>query len=202
MNIIDYISEWFVNNRLEAFASIIGLINIYFGIKEKPVFWLIGLFTSTMFFILYFQNRLYAYMTLQIYYFGLGVFGIYYWMKGGKKDKKTVKISNISLKHSILVSLAFLIIWAILIFILKNYTDSDIPVLDAFVSSSAIIAAYMLVRKYIENWIVWIVSDIITMYMLWHKSLYAAFILQNFYFIFAFVGYFQWRKTIKNYSNP
>ncbi len=201
MSIIDYISDWFVNNQLEAIASIIGLINIYFGIKEKPVFWMIGLVTSTMFFILYLQNGLYAYMTLQIYYFGLGIFGIYYWMTGGdKKQKKSIKITNITRKQTILISFAFFIIWGLLIFILKNYTNSEIPILDALVSSSAIIAAYMLVRKYIENWIIWIVSDIITMYMLWHKSLYAAFILQNFYFIFAFVGYFQWRKIMKNYT--
>lgn len=196
-NIISLTFEWFQNNTLEAIASIIGLGNIYFGIKEKPVFWAIAIINSLLFFFLYFQNKLYAYMSLQVYYMGLGIYGLYYWIKGsGKTSKQKVVVNKAGLKNGIFIFISFIIVFAVIYFILKKFTDSQLPFMDSLTTSSAIIAAYMMVKKHIENWYVWFASDLITISLLFYKQLYGALILQIFYFVFAIVGFKEWRKSM------
>lgn len=201
-NIIPFIFEWLQNHVLESIASIIGIVNIFFGIKEKPFFWFLGIINAILFFIVYFQNGLYAYMSLQIYYIGLGAYGLYYWIKGnGKNNKQKVVVNKAGLKNGIFIFTAFLIIFAIIYLLLKKGTDSQLPFMDSLTASSAIIAAYMMVKKHIETWFVWFASDLIAISLLFYKGMYGALILQLFYFAFSIVGLIEWRKSMLKNSD-
>jgi len=196
-SVFSYTLEWLLHNKLESFASLLGIINIYFGIKEKPIFWFFGIINAIMFFVLYFQNKLYAYMMLQTYYMGLGVYGLYYWIKGGKKENnKKVVVNRAGIKKGIIIFLAFLMVFFAVYMLLKNYTDSVVPIMDSLSASSAIIAAYMMVKKHIECWFVWFASDIVAVSLLFYKALYAALALQILYFAFTIIGYIEWRKSM------
>ncbi len=193
---IDIFVNWLINNKIEAIASILGLLNIYLGIKEKALFWIIATVTAVMFFYVFLTSKLYAYMLLQIYYFSISIYGFYYWTKG-TTNKKKIPITHIDKKNLATSIGAYIVIYILLTVLLTKFTDSNVPYIDAFVTTSSLFGAFFIMKKFIESWFIWIFSDIIAILLLFYKELYAATILQIFYFIFAIIGYFEWKKSMQ-----
>jgi nicotinamide mononucleotide transporter len=195
--IIKLASNWIHQNYIQSIASILGLINIYFGIKEKAIFWILATLNAILFFIVFFNAKMYAYMLLQTYYITISIYGFYYWLKGSKKEnQKKINISKISKKNAIIASVAFVSIYFIIVIILKNFTNSKIPFADSFMTTSSMLAAFFMMKKWIESWYIWIISDVIITIILFSQCLYAAGILQIFYWIFAIIGFLQWKKSM------
>ena len=82
-------------------------------------------------------------------------------------------------------------------YILSGYTNSDLPWLDAFTTSASIVAMWMLARKILENWLFWIIIDIVSMGMYIYKGLFPTVILFFVYSTVAIIGYYEWRKDLK-----
>jgi nicotinamide mononucleotide transporter len=87
-----------------------------------------------------------------------------------------------------------LLLFALIWFILKNYTDSNVPVADSLATSLSIVATWMLARKILEHWLVWIFVDLFSIGLFWYKELYPTVVLFVVYTIMAVVGYFEWKK--------
>ncbi len=194
---IEIFINWLINNKIEAIASILGLINIYFGIKEKAIFWILATVTAVMFFYIFFTSQLYAYMLLQVYYFSISIYGFYYWTKGTPKNNKKIPITHITKNWIAASTGGFIVLYIFLSFILKKYTNSPVPFIDAFVTTASLFGAFFMMKKFIESWFIWIFSDIIAIILLFYKELYATTFLQTFYFIFAIIGYFEWKKSMQ-----
>ena len=138
-------------------------------------------------------------MGLQVYYVGISIYGWYYWVKGGKKENgKTVPVRSANKKLWLkLIGIAIIIYFAILI-ILLNFTDSDVPYMDSFTTALSIIATWMLAKKYIEQWLIWIFVDFISVGLYIYKGLWPTVILFIVYTAMAFVGYIEWKKDLKS----
>jgi nicotinamide mononucleotide transporter len=191
---IDEIQTWFSEKYLETIATILGLINIYFGIKEKAMFWVLAVVGSSIYFFVYADAKVYAFMFLQLYYIGLGIYGLFYWLRGGE-DKKKIVVSNIPRKQIPIFIAIFAVLYTTISFVLIKFTDSQIPFVDAFITSGSIIALYMMMKKYLESWFVWITLDVVTITAFFYQKLYVTIVLFVFYLIFAVVGYNQWKKS-------
>ena len=192
------ILEWLVNNKIELLGAILGIAFIFFSIKQNILTWPTGLATSILYIIVFFESKFYADMGLQVYYVGISIYGWYYWIKGKKpENSNTVSVrqtnKNLWLK---LIAIALLLYFAILI-ILLSFTDSDVPFMDSFTTALSIIATWMLAKKYIEQWLIWIFVDIISAGLYIYKELWATVILFAVYTVMAFLGYIEWRKTLK-----
>ena len=186
---------WFSEEYLEAIATILGIINIYFGIKEKSLFWVFAIIGSMLYFFVYAEAKIYAFMILQLYYIGIGFYGLYYWIKGSKNEKK-ILVSHLR-KNKIPIYIGvFLVLYIIISIVLIKFTDSEIAYIDAFISSGSIIAIYAMMKKYIETWIIWVTLDIVTITTFIDQKLYATVVLFVLYLIFAIVGYYEWKKSI------
>lgn len=134
-------------------------------------------------------------MGIQFYYIVISIYGWYKWMRGGGEHEPDLPIINVSVK----VVLNMLWIWAILFVgiaeLLKHLTESPVPYWDSFTTSLSIVGTWMLTRKYLEVWWVWIVVNLVTTVMLIYRELYPSAILFFIYFVMSFVGYFSWRKS-------
>ena len=188
--------DWIINNWVEIFGVITGLLFLYFEIKENYLMWPLGLISSALYFVIFYNSKFYADMSLQIYYVVISLYGWYFWTKGGKTDKKEdVQISKLNLKQAIM----YLIISAILFYfysnILVKYTDSPLPYWDSFTTALSIVATFMLTRKIIEQWLIWIVVDAVSLGLYIYKGLYPTALLFAVYTVLAIVGYLQWRKS-------
>jgi len=197
--LLNYISlHWF-----EIIAATLGIIAIYFQIKVKPFYWIISLVVSSMYIVVYFSAKLYADMSMQFYYVGMSIYGLYVWLSGNNNsDKKTIPISKIkNFKSWIIIVLISALSFIIIGYILKNFTDSNVPWCDSFTTSLSFVATWMLARKKIENWLVWIVVDATSVALYIYKQLYPTTILFIVLTLLAIVGYFQWKRELRTLEN-
>lgn len=188
---------------IEIIAATLGIIAIYFQIKVKPFYWVISLVVSSMYIIIYFSAKLYADMSMQFYYVGMSIYGLYVWLSGNNNsDKKTIPISKIkNFKSWIIIVLISALSFIIIGYILKNFTDSNVPWWDSFTTSLSFVATWMLARKKIENWLVWIVVDATSVALYIYKQLYPTTILFIVLTLLAIVGYFQWKRELRTLEN-
>jgi nicotinamide mononucleotide transporter len=198
---IHSITEWIAGNYIELLGAIIGLIYIYFSVRQNILTWPVGLISSIFYIVIFFQTRLYAGMALQVYYAAMSIYGWYYWSKG--KNTTTGGDLKVSFTRPIewtLIAITFVVTFILIVFVLKNYTDSDVPNIDAFTTTAGIIATWMMARKLIENWVIWVFADLISVAMYIGKQLWVTAFLYLVFTIMAILGFIEWRKNLK-YSN-
>lgn len=189
--------DWAVNHWVELIGTISGLIYIYFEIKAKIAMWPIGILTSAFYILVFYNSKFYADMSLQVYYLIISIYGWIYWSRGNKKDNaRDLPIININKKMIILLASITLILFVIIAIILKQYTDSPLPYWDSFTTALSITATWMLAKKIIEQWLVWILVDIVSMGLYIYKDLFPTAILYFVFTILAFIGYVKWKQKL------
>ncbi len=194
------IQDFLITNWIEVSGVLISLIYLYFSIKQKIWLWPFGLLSAIFYIIVYFQSKFYADMGLQFYYFFISIYGWIIWGHGIKRDKGKVAELRIARTSSfiwLVISVLFLGFWFIIYIILSQFTDSDIPLWDALTTSASIIATWMLARKLIEHWILWIVIDLISLVLYIYKGLYPTSVLFAIYTLMAVIGYYSWLKNMR-----
>ena len=143
-------------------------------------------------------------MGLQMYYLIISFYGWYFWMFGGKEQiRNSLRVTLLSKNMTVtLITITFFIYW-ILVFALKkipgwlDIPPSDLLYWDAFTTAASIVATWMLVRKILEQWIVWIIVDGVSIGLYIYKGLYITSGLFFIYCLIAIYGYFEWKKAIK-----
>lgn len=192
---MDKILNYIQVNWVEITGSILSLIYLYLSIKQKVSLWVFGFLASALYVIVFFDSKLYADMSLQVYYLVVSIYGWINWKRG--KEEKELPATVTNRKTWLQLALATIGIYFIYYFVLRYFTDSTIPKSDSVVGALSIIATWMLARKLIDNWIVWIVVDAFCVGLYLYKELYTTAGLFVVYTIMAIVGYFQWKKSIK-----
>jgi len=138
---------------------------------------------------------LYAESALNVYYLVMSVYGWYYWLK--KRGELSVKITWTTRSEWTITLLIVFVGWGILYVILKNFTTSNVPVWDAWVSSTAWAGMWLLAKRKVENWILLNISNLFAIPLLWYKHLIMFSALTLFLFIVAIFGYFDWLAILK-----
>ena len=194
----DIFLEWLLGNKIEALGAILGILYIIFSIQQNLLTWPTGLLTSILYVVVFFQSKFYADMGLQVYYVVISIYGWYYWLKGSEKnDKKEVPVKQVSKRLWIKLTAATFIIYIVILLILLKFTDSDIPFMDSLTTALSIVATWMLARKYLEHWLIWIFVDLFSSGLYMYKNLWATVVLFIIYTGMAIVGYYQWKKDLK-----
>jgi nicotinamide mononucleotide transporter len=193
--VIDLIGKWIIENYIELLGAILGIAYVYYSIRQNILTWPIGLLTSILYVWVFFVSKLYADMGLQLYYVVISIYGWYEWLHGNKSNKEeTLKISRLRSKLGYMLLLFSLLIFLLIWYILENYTDSPVPVADALATSLSLIATWMLARKILEHWLIWIFVDTFSIGLFWYKSLFPTVFLFIVYTTMAIVGYFEWKS--------
>ena len=193
---------WISNNYIELLGLIFGLLYILLSIKQNIWCWPVGFITSALYIYVFFVTKFYADMGLQVYYLIVSVYGWSYWMFGAKSKKQdNLKITKTNVKLGIYLLLATIVLFVIISYVLVNYTDSEIPYWDAFTTAASFVATWMLARKIIEHWIIWIIVDSVSLGLYIYKGLYLTVILFAVYTVLAILGYIEWKKELKNKLN-
>lgn len=197
-SIIDGIIQGVINTTtLEWIAVATGLMSVWFSMKENILVYPTGIVSVLIYVYLSLQSKLYADMGVNGYYFVMSVYGWYYWLNPDDELREQVPVTVNDFKEH-LMSLALLLgSFGILAFVLKNFTDSDVPLWDATTTAFAILGMWLMARKKLESWIAWIITDLASI-PLWY---YKGYVLTSFQFlvftIFAFMGFFAWKKSLE-----
>ncbi len=197
-------TQFISENYFEILASILGLLFIYLEIKENKWLWLVGVISPLLYIYVFFNEKLYATMTLQFYYMVISVYGWFMWTRNkNTSNNKTLDINHLTPSLGLKLLIINLIIFTLVSFILIKYTDASQPYLDALASSLSIVAYWMLTQKILEQWLVWLVADTISMGLYIYKGLYPTSILFFVYCSLAIIGYIKWKKSMeKKHETP
>ncbi|MEE4214349.1 MAG: nicotinamide riboside transporter PnuC [Bacteroidales bacterium] len=196
--------DWLSNHYIEVFGALTGILYVILEIRQSIWLWPLGIITSSVYIWVFFTSKFYADMGLQTYYVFISIYGWYWWMKGGEKkyDREALPVTGISMKLATILAAVFIILFALIYFILVRYTDSPLPLGDAFTTALSIVATWMLARKIIEHWILWLVADLVSMALYIYKGLYPTVVLFAVYTVMAVIGYNEWRKTMLRSPGP
>lgn len=194
----DIIIEWLLSNKIELLGAILGILYIFFSIKQSILTWPIGLVTSALYIIVFYQSKFYADMGLQAYYVIISIYGWYFWLKGKTSvNNNPVKVKSVNNKLWFKLIGISVFLYVVLLIILLNLTDSDVPYMDSFTTALSIVATWMLAKKYIEQWLIWIFVDLFSSGLYIYKNLWPTVILFLVYTIMAYLGYIKWKKDLK-----
>ena len=145
--------------------------------------------------VIFYQSKFYADMGIYIYYFFASIYGWYIWSKSIKKTDK-VLISHLPNRYIGKLTAIFLIAFAAIAFVLIRFTDSPVPYGDSFTTTLSILAMWMLAHKYIEQWLLWIVVNIVSTGLYFWKGLDTTAVLFIVYSIIPVFGYIKWKRMM------
>lgn len=196
---MNVVTEYIAHNYVELLAMALGFVSIVLQIRQSLWLWPVNIVLVSLYIFVYFESKLYADMSLQVYYLIISVYGWIYWFTGRQKrggDRK-VPVVRTSAKLWAVLTIAAVALFVLISYILINYTDSDIPYWDAFTTALSFVATWMLARKHIENWIIWIIVDAVSIGLYIYKGLFPTTVLFTVLTILAFIGYFEWKKELQ-----
>ncbi len=192
--------SWLQQNYVENLAVAAGLLYVYFTIKEKILLWLFGIISSGLYVFVFFKSGIYAYSFLYVYYVVIGFYGWYNW---ARKPEETLKRDSLLKIHSASSGLLWICLAVTLVltipvyFTLKHFAGSDMALADALMTSGGMVATWMLTQKIIEQWIFWIVIDLLSMSVMIYKELYPSAGLFLIYTVLAVIGFVKWRNDLQ-----
>jgi len=181
---------------LEAFGVFFGLISVWYQKKENILVFPTGIISVSIYVYLCFQTKLYADMGINAYYFLMSVYGWYVWSRKDENQHFT-QISTTGFTDRMISLATFLVSFSVLYFTLSNLTDSDVPFWDSLTTALFFVGMWLLAKKKIENWIIWIIANTISVPLYYYKGLQLTSIQYFIFLLIAFAGYISWKKTLK-----
>lgn len=187
--------NWLQAHYIEIVGVVFSVIYLLFSIRQNILLWPTGMISAILYMVVFFKAKFYADMGLNAYYFFISIYGWIVWQKGKRESDRQIAIVRIQWKPGLILAgltgLAFLGIGLIL----DRYTDSPVPYWDALTTAMSFTATWMLARKILEHWIIWIIVDAISMGLYLYRGLYPTMILFAIYTTMAVIGYLEWKKS-------
>jgi len=184
---------------VELAGFVLSLAMVYCNIKEIHWGWPLAILSSALYGLVFWNSQLYGEASLQVMFILTALWGWHQWRKGTQSvnpDVQTVSPLKISQLNSIELkqaTAATLLAWPVMAYFLNRYTDSDVAIWDALVTTLSLLGQYLLAKKKIENWWVWLVVNIITVGLMLVKSLWLTALLYVLFAILSYIGLKAWR---------
>jgi nicotinamide mononucleotide transporter len=184
-----------VSNRWEVLAVIFGIVSVYLSTREHIWSWPTALVNVALYFVVFYEAKLYADMGLQVVYFGLSLYGWYEWLYGGA-NRTELHVSRTTKSLGVRLLIIGVVCAAVLGTLLARFTDAALPYVDSATTSTSLVAQWMMTRKILENWAVWMAVDVVYVGMFIYKHLYLTGALYTVFFVLAAMGYVQWKRSL------
>lgn len=192
------ISSFILAHWLDITTTLLGLAYIFLEYKASIWLWLVGFVMQVLDVVLYYENGLYADCGMEFYYIAMTIYGFITWKyaKGKKKGQADLPITHF--KKSLILPwvVATLVLWGGIWWMLVTHTDSRVPVADSFTTALSFVGIWALARKYLEQWIIWIVVDVVTFALYFYKGIPFKASLYCLYVVIAVFGFFKWKKMM------
>ncbi|MBR6661771.1 MAG: nicotinamide mononucleotide transporter [Alistipes sp.] len=183
---------------LQIIGVALGLLYLYFEYKANIWLWVIGLIMPIVHGTLYFRQGLYADFSMELYYILAGIYGLVAWRRGDKKSKSELKIAYTPRVAWVAIVGVYVLLHATIYMLLVTFTDSNVPFWDSLTTSLSVVAYWLLSRKYVEQWLVWLAVDVITVGLYIYKDIPLTAGLYALYSALAIAGYMRWRRVIES----
>jgi nicotinamide mononucleotide transporter len=180
---------------LEGIAVLFGLLSVWFAKKENILVYPTGIISVLIYVYICFFAGLYADMGINGFYFIMSVYGWYKWTHKDQGEQ-SLPITKNSVNQHVISVIATVVFFFILQFVLTKYTDSTVPNWDSATTAIFIVGMWLMALKKIENWIFWIIGDLISIPLYFHKGLMLTSFQFAVFLVIAILGYLEWRKKL------
>jgi nicotinamide mononucleotide transporter len=184
---------------LEILAFALGLVCVALNIKQIHWAWPFTIASSGLYAWLFFTTKLYGDSALQLVFIAVAFYGWWQWALVREHSREAAPIQPKYLRRSLwgFVALSWLVAWLAIGLFLKRFTDTDVPWWDAFPTAGSLIATYLLAKKYIENWPMWIIVNAVYIPLYLFKKLTLTAILYAIFLALAILGWKVWHATLR-----
>ena len=200
-----------MEQTLEIIGTLVGLLYLWLEYRASIYLWIAGIIMPAIYIFVYYNAGLYADFGINIYYLGAAIYGWMMWKYGAflrrtilkrkfpdmENQQQELPITSMPSRYLLPLIAVFAVTLAGIAWVLINFTDSNVPWLDSFTTALSIVGMWMLARKYVEQWWVWIGVDAVSTGLYIYKGLDFTAALYGLYTIIAIFGYFKWKKLMK-----
>lgn len=178
---------------IEIIGAVIGLAYLYLEYTANKWLWPVGVLMPVVYIWIFFHSKFYADMGINVYYLFASIYGWIRWTRH-KSDQSQPPISHTPTRLIFPLVVAGTVFFIFIAFILTRFTDSPVPIGDAFTTALSIVGMWMLAQKYIEQWWLWFAVNVISCALYAWKGLYPTSALFAVYSVISFFGYFKWKR--------
>ena len=190
-----------IEHGLDIFTTVLGLLYIWLEYRAHIALWLVGIIMPALDIYLYYSHGLYGDAGMAGYYTVAAIYGYAMWKFGKKKSQGKSQEMPITHVRPVLymnMLATFLVLWAVTYYVLDRWTNSTVPLLDAFTNALSFVGLWALAHKYVEQWICWIVVDAICTYLYIVKGIPFKAFLYGLYVVIAILGYRKWNSMAQS----
>ena len=181
---------------LEIVAVAISLAMVGCNIREIHWGWPLAIVSSLMYFALFWRSKLYGDASLQIFFVVVAFWGWYQWLRGHRADGTSLHVARLTRRGLALTVAVCALLWPTTGLFLKSYTDTDVPWWDAFPTAVSLVGQFLLGRKYIENWVVWIAVNLVSVGLFAYKALWLTVGLYGVFIVLSVIGWRAWQRRL------
>jgi len=182
--------SWF-----EISAAALGIISVYCSTRQNVLAWPTSLLNNAMYGVFFFQNKLYALMVLQGFFGVIAVYGWYQWLHGGAA-KTELKVSRMPLLLGAMLLLIVMNATQLIRDVLKDYTQDPFPFLDAFFFASSLVGQWMMAKKYLECWPLWVAINCVSVPFFFLQKSYPTMVQYAVFLVLAIMGWIAWGRDL------
>ena len=180
---------------IETSAVLFGLACVWLTVRQNIWCWPTGLVMVTLYIFIFFEARLYSDMGLQFVYIFMQIYGWRNWLHGGR-EHGTLEVTRLSRLGAVFWSATAVSAATALGYTMDTYTDADFAYADAATTSLSLIAQWLMAKKILESWLIWITVDVVSIAIYALKGLTLTAGLYSVFLLLATIGYFTWRKSV------
>lgn len=185
-------------SALELISFVLAVITVALNIRRVHWAWLFSIVSSATYGVVFYKALLYGDMALQVVFILVSVWGWYQWLYGGDRHDP-LPVTCSSRRTLAMAGVAWVVGFAMIAAFLDHYTDTDVPYADGFLTAGSLVGQVLLSRKKVENWIVWIIVDVLYVGLYVYKDLHLTAVLYAVFVVLASIGLSTWyRDSRKN----
>lgn len=182
---------------IEWIAAIAGAVSVFLSARQNIWSWPTAIVNVSLYTFIFYRSGLYSDMGLQVVYLALSIYGWYQWLHGGE-HRTRLRVSRASLRVWVVCASIGVVFWLSLARYTSGLPGVSLPNLDSGLTTLSLVAQWMMTRKILENWILWIIADVVYVPMYIYKELYVTAGLYAVFLVLAIIGFIQWRRSYAN----
>ena len=186
--------EWKLALQLAGVA--LGLLYLWLEYRADIRLWIVGLAMPVVHGVLYYRSGLYADCAMNVYYVLAGLYGLAVWHRAPRRQGAELRIGRTPRRFAAPLAGLYAVLHAAIYLLLARFTNSTVPFWDSLTTALSIVAMWMLARKYVEQWLVWLVVDLVTVGLYLYKGIPLTAGLYVLYAALAVAGYRRWLRQI------
>lgn len=188
---------------LELVAFVLALAMVLLNIRVNPWAWPLAIVSSLLYLWLFWHHRLYGDGALQVFFAAVAAWGWWQWLRGTGDDGRPLRVRRLGPRGRIGLVVAIALAWPAVGLYLDRATDTDVPWWDAFPTAASVVGQWLLGRKHVETWPVWIVVNVVAAGLFAYKGLWLTAVLYAVFVGLSVAGWRAWtRRAAASGAHP